>query len=282
MANLHLPIDQEVTADVPGIKVTNKGTGDGLAGKGKGGGSGVSGSSKNGDGVIGRSESGNKSGVWGDNTGGGSGVSGSSINGNGVVGWSEHGNKSGVWGDNTGGGWGVAGSSANGAGIYGRGRLAAFFEGNVEVTGDVRLTNADCAEEFDISEDNVTAGTVVVLNEQSSLQPCNMEYDRKVAGIISGAVGYRPAIILDRKKTVENQEMVARHRLPLALVGKVYCKVDARKSSIEIGDLLTTSDTKGHAMKVEDPAKAFGAVIGKALGSIKEGLGLIPVLVTLQ
>ena len=35
-------------------------------------------------------------------------------------------------------------------------------------------------------------------------------------------------------------------------------------------------------MKAEDPTKAFGAVIGKALGSIKEGLGMIPVLVALQ
>jgi hypothetical protein len=35
-------------------------------------------------------------------------------------------------------------------------------------------------------------------------------------------------------------------------------------------------------MKAEDPAKAFGAVIGKALGSIKQGLGLIPILVALQ
>jgi hypothetical protein len=28
--------------------------------------------------------------------------------------------------------------------------------------------------------------------------------------------------------------------------------------------------------------RAFGAVIGKALGSIKEGMGMIPVLVALQ
>ena len=65
-------------------------------------------------------------------------------------------------------------------------------------------------------------------------------------------------------------------------MGKVYCKVDATSSPIEIGDLLTTSPTKGHAMKAEDPYKAFGAVIGKALGTIKDGLGMIPVLVALQ
>lgn len=35
-------------------------------------------------------------------------------------------------------------------------------------------------------------------------------------------------------------------------------------------------------MNVDDPVRAFGTVIGKALASIKEGLGMIPVLVALQ
>ena len=99
--------------------------------------------------------------------------------------------------------------------------------------------------------------------------------------IVSGASGYKPAIVLDRQG-VQDQNKTTKTRLPIALMGKVYCKVDAR-SSIEIGDLLTTSSTKGHAMKAQEPTKAFGAVIGKALGSIKEGrMGLIPVLVALQ
>lgn len=65
-------------------------------------------------------------------------------------------------------------------------------------------------------------------------------------------------------------------------MGKVYCKVDATPSSIKIGDLLTTSHTKGHAMKADDPYNAFGTVIGKALGSLERGIGMIPVLVALQ
>ena len=69
----------------------------------------------------------------------------------------------------------------------------------------------------------------------------------------------------------------------MALVGKVYCKVDAQDTPIEVGDMLTTSATKGHAMKAEDPMKAFGAVIGKALGSMPAAqTGLIPILVALQ
>jgi hypothetical protein len=61
-----------------------------------------------------------------------------------------------------------------------------------------------------------------------------------------------------------------------------HCKVDADIAPIKVGDLLTTSPTKGHAQKALDPGKATGAIIGKALGSLKKGKGKIPVLVTLQ
>jgi hypothetical protein len=60
-----------------------------------------------------------------------------------------------------------------------------------------------------------------------------------------------------------------------------HCKVDADIASINVGDLLTTSPTKGHAQKAIDSSKATGAIIGKALGSLKKGKGKIPVIVTL-
>lgn len=60
------------------------------------------------------------------------------------------------------------------------------------------------------------------------------------------------------------------------------CKVDASYGAIKVGDLLTTSLTKGHARKVTDAEKATGAIIGKALGALKEGTGVIPVLVTMH
>jgi hypothetical protein len=62
----------------------------------------------------------------------------------------------------------------------------------------------------------------------------------------------------------------------------VVCKVDADGAPIKAGDLLTTSATKGHAQKAVDSTKAVGAVLGKALGSLKKGKGTIPILVTLQ
>lgn len=142
--------------------------------------------------------------------------------------------------------------------------------------GDIALKNADCAEDFDVSQSaKVEPGTVVVIDEESRLQPSLKPYDKKVAGVISGAGNCKPGLVLDKK---ESQP----HRLPVALVGKVYCKVDAQYSAIEVGDLLTTSPTLGHAMKADDPLKAFGAVIGKALRPLKAGQGLIPILIALQ
>ena len=70
--------------------------------------------------------------------------------------------------------------------------------------------------------------------------------------------------------------------LMVTLGAYAHCKVDADIAPIEIGDLLTTSPTKGHAQKVLDVSKATGAIIGKALGSLKKGKGKIPVLVTLH
>ena len=69
---------------------------------------------------------------------------------------------------------------------------------------------------------------------------------------------------------------------PVALTGRVYCQADASGGPIEPGDLLTTSDTPGHAMKVIDHTKAQGAILGKAMTSLKKGKGLVLVLVTLQ
>ena len=62
----------------------------------------------------------------------------------------------------------------------------------------------------------------------------------------------------------------------------MHCKVDARYGSVAVGDLLTTSATPGHAMKADDPLKAFGTVIGKALRPLERGQGLIPILIALQ
>jgi hypothetical protein len=111
----------------------------------------------------------------------------------------------------------------------------------------------------------------MVINNQGLLEPGVYAYDVRVAGVVSGAGGFKPALILDR------QSGEGRH--PIALIGKVFCKADASGAPIVPGDLLTTSAIPGHAMKVADPAKAIGAVIGKALRPLADGRGMIPVMV---
>lgn len=207
----------------------------------------------------------------------------------GVFGHSTDGSGTGVYGGSKGGsGFGVRGDSTDGIAVQGQsfgngiavqgigGRLAGRFEGDVEVTGDIRLSNADCAEDFDIAGlQLVEPGTVMVINSEGALRPSDQAYDKRVAGVISGAGLYKPALILDKQESSKN-------RMPIALMGKVYCKVDASYGAIEVGDLLTTSPTLGHAMKADDPMKAFGSVIGKALRPLASGEGLIPILIALQ
>ena len=222
-------------------------------------------------------------GVWGE-SGAGSGVYGVGAAGAGVWGTSTgydgvHGETSakqhaGVSGTHTAGGIAVFGSSSG---------VAGHFEGNVNVTGthtvggDVVLLNQaqDCAEDFDVAESGLAAGTVVVMSENGSIRSCDTEYATTVVGIISGAGGLRPGITLGKRPSPTP-------RMPVALIGRVYCKVDAARSPISVGDLLTTSTTQGHAMRASDPSRAFGSVIGKALGGLAKGRGMIPVLVALQ
>lgn len=206
----------------------------------------------------------------------------------------------GVWGESA-DGYGLYGASKSSVGLY---ATSGEFGGNVSVTGnfsvtgdasfkgnfshtgdasitgkltavDVILSGADCAEEFDIAGSELEPGTVAVLDNGGALGACATAYDKRVAGVVSGAGEFRPGVILDRR-------ISSGKRAPIALVGKVYCKVDASYAAIEVGDLLTTSSTTGCAMKAADPMKAFGAVIGKALAPHSKGQALIPILVSLQ
>jgi len=236
-------------------------------------------------------------GVLGESKGTGPGVVGKAIKDAGVIGFrgdpalgettvSNDAGKSGVFGASDTGA-GVLGYSRNPASwaVYAFGGLRAIalgrafageFVGDVKVDGDVLLTGADCAEQFDVDhqEQLIEPGTVLVIGADGVLRQSEEAYDTRVAGVVAGAGAYRPGIILDKQQTSAN-------RLSISLVGKVFCKVDGSRDAIEVGDLLTTSPTPGHAMKATDPQRAFGAVIGKALKSWSGGTGLIPILVAL-
>ncbi|MDP5103074.1 MAG: hypothetical protein NWP98_04050 [Erythrobacter sp.] len=164
-----------------------------------------------------------------------------------------------------------------------KGGKSAAFQGDVELEGDLAMSGAvrtlgrDCAEAFDLADDCVgEPGTVLVAGEDGRLSPCTAAYDKAVVGIVSGAGEERPGIVLGGGRAD------AEDCAPIALIGRVWCKVDASFGAIKLGDMLTTSPTPGHAMKAADKMRAPGSIIGKALKSIPQGCGMVPVLVALQ
>lgn len=157
--------------------------------------------------------------------------------------------------------------------------------GNVLVSGQItgaslKLTGgSDITEPFDIkSSEVIKPGMVVVIDSEQpgKLKLGEKSYDRCVAGVISGAGEITPGIMISQKGSIADGEY------PVALTGRVYCWADASYGSIEIGDLMTTSETTGHAKKVTDFTSAQGSILGKAMSSLKEGKGLVLILVTLQ
>jgi hypothetical protein len=274
-------------------------------------GSGVYGSSANGNGVFG---AGGQHGVWGftpQDYGIGVlgtsfyyGVKGSAAGTNGAIGvWGEatsnindvrgvYGTSispagNGIVGENfatTGSGRGIWGlsHSPDGVGVFGNNTdpngWAGYFTGKVAVKTLQINGGSDMAEPFDISsEELIEPGTVMSIDESNPgklIESC-IEYDNKVAGIVSGAGGIKPGITLHQDGILEGSTLIA-------ISGRVYCKAEALSNSIEVGDLLTSSNIPGFAMKASDKNIEQGAVIGKAMTPLKAGKGLVLVLVNLQ
>jgi hypothetical protein len=144
----------------------------------------------------------------------------------------------------------------------------------LEITG-----GSDVAEPFAITaQEAVTPGMVVAIDAANPgrLRLADKAYDRAVAGIVSGANGLTPGLMMAQ------QDGTAAGALPVALTGRVYGWADASNGPIQPGDLLTTSDRPGHAMRVTDSTRAHGAILGKAMTALDAGQGLVLVLVTLQ
>jgi hypothetical protein len=152
----------------------------------------------------------------------------------------------------------------------------------LQITG-----GADLSEQFEVkaasdadhnSSQQLQPGWLVSIDPRNpgKLVVSSQAYDRKVAGIISGAGGVKTGVLMGQASSVADGDY------PVALSGRVYCWADTANGSIEPGDLLTASNTPGHAMKVTNHKKAQGAVIGKAMSGLKQGRGLVLVLVTLQ
>jgi hypothetical protein len=196
--------------------------------------------------------------------------------------------------------WGVSDISA---GVYGQtnnpfavgvlARSAGFSDtnpglavvGTAQISGmltvkAVQITGADFSEKFEVRETKGLRkpGMVVAIDPQNpgKLVLSTTAYNRRVAGILSGAGGINPGMLMGQPGTLADGDH------PVALSGRVYVWADASKGPIVPGDLLTTSNVPGHAMKVTNYSKAQGATIGKAMTELRQGRGLVLTLVTLQ
>ena len=142
-------------------------------------------------------------------------------------------------------------------------------EADLDVNGTTRtksleITGGDLAEaRHGAGGAALLPGMVVVFDEieQGKVRPTDRPYDKKVAGVISGAGKYFAGVCL-------LQEELARGAAPVAQVGsvEVWCV-----GPVEVGDLLTTSEVPGHAMAISDPLRGIGCTIGKAVTALKAG-----------
>jgi hypothetical protein len=142
----------------------------------------------------------------------------------------------------------------------------------LQITG-----GSDLAEPFQTSQEDIPKGSVVIIDEENPgrIKLSEHAYDTRVAGVVSGANGISPGISLSQRGALEGGRDVA-------LSGRVYVRADASYSPIKPGDLLTTSETPGLAMKAAEHVRAQGAILGKAMSSLAEGTGMVLVLVSLQ
>lgn len=227
------------------------------------GGTGVEGICNDGDGVVGV---------------GVRGVVGRSPKFQGVYGWSRE--NAGVVGesDQLSGVYAIGHHPTN-AGLFAtndKGGPAAFLKGDLLVTGVINLLGGDIAENFDAEDDaEVELGSVVVVRASGRVGVTTIDHDTAVVGVVAGAPGFRPALLLDSAGSPNS-------RLGVTLIGKVMCLVDATYAPVAAGDFLTTSRTAGHAMKLTRPECSFGAILGKALAALPTGRALVPVLAMLR
>lgn len=171
----------------------------------------------------------------------------------------------------------------NGTGIKltgGAGGVITFQDGTQQSTAFIPANcGADYAESVGVTGDRTKyePGDLLVIDPDNPgrFLKSDQAYSTMVAGIYSTKPGF-----VGRKQPASDP--VSANEVPMAMVGRVPAKVSAENGPVRVGDLLVTSSTMGYAMKGTDRSQMLGAVIGKALGSLDSGTGVIEVLVTLQ
>ena len=157
-------------------------------------------------------------------------------------------------------------------------RITAYTGAMTSMTGNITTTAnvsgaffvgtataaryADLAEKYE-SDAEYEAGTVLVFGGEAEVTACEEELDHRVAGVVSTD----PAYMMNAE--AEGQYVALTGRVPVKVVGPVAK-----------GDLMVASSVKGHA-KADNNAGP-GRIIGKAIGEIDSGEGVIEVLVNMM
>ncbi len=143
--------------------------------------------------------------------------------------------------------------------------------GDATITQTLSVSNiqgADIAEYYPVEKD-VEAGDVVVVGRDGDrLIKSHKAYSMLVAGIVSES----PGIVIAAQEDGSSK--------PIALKGRVPCKVVGEGGPISRGDILVTSSRPGYAMKGDpDKIKLATQVVGIALEDFDGQEGRIKVLV---
>ncbi|MBI1744041.1 hypothetical protein HYR54_13390 [Candidatus Acetothermia bacterium] len=200
--------------------------------------------------------------------------------GSGIALWGRtHGTDSALVLDNIGGSGDLIKAFASGGNL----RFQVTNSGNVLADGSFSGP-ADFAEMMEVagSKTDFEPGDVLVIGTDGKLIKATQAYATNLAGVYSTKPGFLGDTEIAEKGIEATEKPSGKARVPVAVIGIVPVKVSAENGTIHAGDMLTTSNTPGYAMKCTDKLQCFGAVLGKALGSLEQGKGVITVLVTLR
>lgn len=141
------------------------------------------------------------------------------------------------------------------------------------------LSGGDYAESVNVSGDRNTyePGDVLVIDPASEGK--FLKSSTPYATTVTGIYSTKPGVTGRRQHTAQEH---MKEEVPMAMTGIVPTKVTAENGPIKPGDLLVSSSIPGYAMKGTDRSQMLGAVIGKAIGHLDAGTGVIEAVVTLQ
>lgn len=262
-----------------------------------------------GDGLHGISASANVyySGVYGYCNATGTGVFGRSASGRGV------------FGESLGTGPGVYGTSTTGVGVYGvdggantDNSYALYAQGDIYTTDDMSIQDAlnvgglatfsggKSGFVVDVAQNDDTvpleAGDVVAISGAGpavlgeipviKVRRATAATPGAVMGVVDQHFVPAPPVTAGEPGIKAEHQVNAKAAEPREYITVVILgaykgiKVDATQGAIAPGDLLVAAPRPGYAMRATAPTP--GTIIGKALGSLADGAGIVPVLVTLQ